>query len=177
MNISGISNLIRSGNSWMSATKFDIPYTWLLRAYTSSSQDKELTYNIYRQEEMIASGVKENSYNDDAVTEGVYYKVEALYRNIIVAQSNELYPNKKKDNDMNTSNSIYPNPAKDILHIKASDIRNITIVSTTGDIVFCQDMKGNEFNIDIRHLNSGVYIVRVSTDKEMITEKIVLYNE
>ena len=170
------SNLIKIGSSWVSATDYDMPYSWLLRAYTTAPQNQEFTYNVYRQNEMIASGLTSNTYNDNIeITEETCYHVEAVYHDITVTKSNDACVGEDYNNKNNINKTVFPNPVDDILYVEASNIKNITITSVKGDIVFNEDVTGNSFNIDVQHLENGVYVVNVTTETETITEKIVVY--
>ena len=170
------SNLIKIGSSWVSATDYDMPYSWLLRAYTTAPQNQEFTYNVYRQNEMIASGLTSNTYNDNIeITEEICYHVEAVYHDITVTKSNDACVGEDYNNNNNIDKTVFPNPVDDILYVEASNIKNITITSVKGDIVFNEDVTGNSFNIDVQHLENGVYVVNVTTETETITEKIVVY--
>lgn len=65
---------------------------------------------------------------------------------------------------------IYPNPVKDILHIQANEnIAKTQLYNTAGKLVIEQE---NSNNIDVRNLNSGIYILKVETQSGTSTHKI-----
>ena len=65
---------------------------------------------------------------------------------------------------------IYPNPVKNILNIQTeTKIRRLEIYSTTGQLVKTSFL--NDTNV--ADLKQGIYIVKITTDKEVITEKFI----
>lgn len=66
--------------------------------------------------------------------------------------------------------SIAPNPVKDILHFSGdADITAVTITDAAGRNVL--SAKGNDINV--AHLNSGVYFVSAQTASGTLTQKVV----
>lgn len=172
------SNLIKVGNKWESATKYEMPYSWLLRAYTSSPDNYELTYNLYRNNELIADELTTTTYSETInTTEKTCYNVQAVYNGITVARSNDVCLNDPDGFDEHhySKADIYPNPVRDRLYINTPDIKNITIATITGSIIFSQDIEGDNLSIDVNNFNKGIYLLRISTSTETITEKIVVY--
>ena len=172
------SNLIKVGNKWESATIYDMPYSWLLRAYTTTPENYTLTYNLYRNNEVIASDLTTTTYTETLnTTNKTCYNVQAVHNGIVVARSNNVCLNDTDGFEENhyQSTDIYPNPVKDILYISTPDMRNITIATITGSVVLNQDVKDDKLSIDVNDFNKGIYILRISTSTETITEKIVVY--
>ncbi|WP_445452187.1 T9SS type A sorting domain-containing protein [Flavobacterium sp. 25HG05S-40] len=69
---------------------------------------------------------------------------------------------------------IYPNPAKDILKIMTSteiEIQEYLIYNMLGEIVFRSFE--NNLAVDVSHFNSGIYNLRIKTDKGTITKKFI----
>lgn len=166
------SSMIKAGISWKPATEYNLPYSWLLRAYTSSSDNLSdaLTYNVYRDNTMIASELTAPNYVDNDVEGKVCYKVEALCDGAIVATSEEVCVETQSD----AGDAIYPGLTNDYINIRAKDIINVKIVSVTGAVVYNVDTDVQEFKIDIRNLRSGTYVVQVTTNTEIYTEKVVV---
>jgi hypothetical protein len=74
------------------------------------------------------------------------------------------------DNSIN----VYPNPASDIINI-ASDfnIRNVTLISPVGQMVYSENVNGYEFQINVSNYVTGIYFVRVeTTDGNIVTKRI-----
>jgi hypothetical protein len=69
---------------------------------------------------------------------------------------------------------VFPNPVKDILQINSdSVIKNIKIVDTQSRIIFNQDFNQELIKIDLSSYPNSVYIMKITTDKGQVTEKII----
>jgi hypothetical protein len=73
--------------------------------------------------------------------------------------------------------NIFPNPADDVLHITniPKSAENIVIIDSRGVPVFQEKLNGDDrFTLsDLRGLKSGIYILRITAGKEMISRKII----
>ena len=78
----------------------------------------------------------------------------------------------KVDNDF----EISPNPASSKLNIKLSnalDNANVTVYNVLGKKVYSKSLSTLESSINVANWNTGVYLVRVSTDSQTITKRFV----
>lgn len=66
--------------------------------------------------------------------------------------------------------SIYPNPATESITINSDNVKAVNVYSITGALVV--SVKG-ENSIDVSHLMSGDYIVKVATDNTITTHKLI----
>lgn len=66
--------------------------------------------------------------------------------------------------------SIYPNPTSGMLTVEGEGIRQVELIDINGRIML---QRANASNIDISNMESGVYMLRVTTDAGVRTEKIV----
>lgn len=83
--------------------------------------------------------------------------------------------------DFNISTvSIYPNPASNTLNIKSSNnsyIKNISIYDLKGSIALTKHISGlTETNISINSLQSGIYMVKVTSAKGISIIKKLIVN-
>ena len=69
--------------------------------------------------------------------------------------------------------NLYPNPVKDVLHLQCEDIRQYDIFSLDGKLVKSVQTIDNEAIIDLEDLNSGVYLIRITSDKGVLTRRVV----
>jgi hypothetical protein len=79
-------------------------------------------------------------------------------------------------NEEFTTNSftIYPNPVKDILFIENNNnnlIQKIVVYDVMGKTVIEQN--GNSAQIDFSNITSGLYLVKITSEKELIVKKIM----
>lgn len=88
---------------------------------------------------------------------------EAIFRNFQLST-----------NEFNLNNiQVYPNPTNSLLFIKAqnNNIEKIEIYNSFGQLNLT---KGNDFqNIDVSHLSSGIYIMKIFTENGHINKKII----
>lgn len=66
---------------------------------------------------------------------------------------------------------LYPNPAQDKLNIEGVDIEQVQILTLLGKTIPVAYHNNQE--IDISHLNSGVYFVNISSGKKLYTLKFI----
>ena len=67
---------------------------------------------------------------------------------------------------------IYPNPAKDELLIESGDLKieSVEIVDITGKTI---QQFSSVTTINVSHLSSGIYFVKIKTDKGELTKKVI----
>lgn len=74
--------------------------------------------------------------------------------------------------------SVYPNPANEIIFIEANDgIGQVTITLSDLDgnvIVIANEQLPGRNTIDVSDLKEGIYVVKLSDQKNVITKKIVI---
>lgn len=166
------SNLIKVGTVWKSAVEYKLDYSWLLRAYTSASEDlsDNVRYIVCRGERVIADELDDLSYTDYDISEEECYQIIALLEGNMIASSEEICVAPEQPQ----GDRIFPNPTNDYIYISAKDVVNVSIYNVLGAIVFNQDTNSQSFRIDMRNFESGTYIVQVTTKTDVIKEKIVL---
>lgn len=69
--------------------------------------------------------------------------------------------------------AIFPNPANNTLFINAPAPSTLSIIDNNGIIVLSRKLRKETEEIDISHLNTGVYIVRISTEQGNYTEQLI----
>lgn len=71
---------------------------------------------------------------------------------------------------------IYPNPAKSYLMIENKQGNKemiVSILSTDGKELMRQTSKGEKAKLDIQHLKSGIYFIKIEQDKSVEVRKII----
>jgi len=78
------------------------------------------------------------------------------------------------ENTLQSQVNVYPNPVATILEIKNSSvsiIKKITIYDILGKVIV---IESNHFNyLNLSHLKSGIYFVKLKTERGTITKKII----
>ena len=77
------------------------------------------------------------------------------------------------DENYATSFILYPNPVKDILHIKCDNMQQYDVFSLDGKLIKSLQRNNDEAVIDFGDLERGIYMVRITSDKGIVTRKIV----
>lgn len=78
--------------------------------------------------------------------------------------------------------SIYPNPASDVLNVKfenvSSEYMAIEISNLQGQVIYSNvlnEFTGNAIEpVNVSNLSNGVYFVKVSSDNEIVTKRVVV---
>ncbi|MBN2595266.1 MAG: T9SS type A sorting domain-containing protein [Marinifilaceae bacterium] len=117
-------------------------------------------------------GSKENRY---------YFELVGGIDPHMEAKKNSLSATKLNFESTNviTSIAIYPNPVEDIVNIQIPEnlITNnnysIEIYNLTGKLLIKKKVENNTNSIDLSNSPSGTYIVKLITDQEIITKKII----
>jgi hypothetical protein len=75
----------------------------------------------------------------------------------------------------NTELSVYPNPASDRLHVVSSEPFSRYILSNMlGQEVMNTEVHQNEVDITVSHLNKGLYLLKIETEKGSVVKKVVV---
>ena len=80
-------------------------------------------------------------------------------------------------NESSTSFKLYPNPVNDRLYIETEvEIEEVAIYNITGVMVGQQttDNRQQTLSIDVTGLNSGVYFVKINTEKGNIVKRFIM---
>lgn len=74
----------------------------------------------------------------------------------------------------NNSFTAYPNPVKDHLTIRYNEnINNVTVFNLLGQQLFTKDINATEGKVDMSHLASGTYLVKVTSGENIQTIKVI----
>lgn len=72
---------------------------------------------------------------------------------------------------------VYPNPAKNNIIVKSEDIQNarISILDYSGKVIKEATLfNKNQIAIDVSDISSGVYLIRVNSEKTSVTKKLLI---
>lgn len=111
------------------------------------------------------------SYQSTSITFGSTTLTNAGYSDIFLSKLDNIVT---ASNDIYNSSyiSVFPNPVTEYITINVPQKSTIEIADINGQIVrTIYNIK--EATIEISDLSSGVYILRVKTDKEIVTKKFI----
>jgi subtilisin family serine protease len=126
-------------------------------------EDETIFFNVYRDNENIASNIAEKHFADkDRVVDIEYcYYVKATYEQIESAASNEACALLIGIGEYSNNLKIYPNPANSVINIEGIDIEKITIINSMGQIVKSILYSANIIQIDVSNFASGNYVFSI----------------
>ena len=70
--------------------------------------------------------------------------------------------------------TVYPNPTNGTLRVEAENMEGLSIYNMLGKKLFEALASGNCFEYDLSPHERGVYIVRIQTEKGMVTKRVVM---
>ena len=149
-------------------------------------------YNLYINNVLTLNNTKETSFSMDK-SDFCIVEVVALYENDMTSVGKvKIYPSEDADADeeeedeiedaveeiIGNNINIYPNPTKDKIYISSDErIEEIKIYNVNGQqtTVNRQQTSSTGMTINIEHLNSGVYFIKVNTDKGNYIKRFIKY--
>ncbi len=82
------------------------------------------------------------------------------------------------ENEESTSLDVYPNPAQDRLYLNLNNsgiaVSKIALFNTSGELVLQGIIENNQTMIDLTGINTGLYVLRVTTPDSYIYKKVIV---
>ena len=107
----------------------------------------------------------------------VYFAVTPYFSGMVGTYLLEIHINRNGgigvDEDFATNLILYPNPVKDLLFVKGNKMQQYDILSVDGKLIQSLQTNNDEDVIDFSGLESGVYMLRITSDKGVVTRKII----
>jgi hypothetical protein len=69
-------------------------------------------------------------------------------------------------------NAIYPNPTSNNLHINATAMTHVSVYNAMGQMVYDQEVSGDELILNMGQYEAGVYMVKVTTETGSSVKRI-----
>ncbi len=69
---------------------------------------------------------------------------------------------------------VRPNPASEFVSIYADNMKSVSVITLTGQLVMGKDVSGNEVHMGIEHLPPGMYLVRIESAGHIFTRKLII---
>lgn len=130
------------------------------------------SYQWYLDTVIIANATKQKYIP----VESGNYVVETISQSTCKAKSNKfnftLVGNYDKYNL--TKIAIYPNPFNEFINIEANNkVKSIEVKNIIGQIIYSANTTNSFIRINMINFESGVYLLNIKTDKEVITKKLI----
>lgn len=68
--------------------------------------------------------------------------------------------------------AVYPNPTTDNVNILAPGINHVTVMNAIGQVIYESNAEGNMATLDMSQYQTGVYMVRVTTENGQIVKLV-----
>jgi hypothetical protein len=79
------------------------------------------------------------------------------------------------DNEGDSYIMMYPNPTSDFVNIKSnSNLTQVRIFNQAGQVVFKENVSGNEMKVETSNFNTGTYFVEITSDAGTVTSKLIV---
>lgn len=134
---------------------------------------------LYRNGELLSELVTDESYIDINAQAGDEYTLRVVYGGEPDVMHYAMScPQTAKINDVsiaeNTTDdvTIYPNPTNGILNINAEAMKNITVINMAGQVVYEDNVDKDVETIDMSQFNTGIYMVRITTENDVIVRQV-----
>jgi hypothetical protein len=141
-------------------------------------------YTVYHKPEngtfeMLAFVEETFFVHESLQTTGMHtYYVTAAYTGGVSDPTNEiefLYSITSLADDLKTKTSIYPNPATDFVNLTSEQqIQQVNILNQTGQLISTERVNAKSYSLDVRALQSGVYILTIENANGFASEMIVV---
>ncbi len=164
------------------ATNLDITITELTSScqaritWTAPDENSNVSgYNVYRNGELIASGIEETVYIDEygstAEQEWCVASVCGLYESNPVCGRAACSVGSHEQKE--TPFSLYPNPANTLIFVKGEKIQKIEIYNSLGQLVDSRSAKPDF--VDVANYRAGIYFFKVFTaNNQPITKQVLV---
>jgi hypothetical protein len=124
----------------------------------------------------IGNGTSNTQFKKIQPSYGCNQKSIPAYKNV----SKDSLNTAKTENDLLTSNKvrfkIYPNPSNGFtnFYYSESNAADIEILNLQGSLLYQKKILTHDLFTDLRFLQPGVYVVRLITPENIITEKLII---
>ncbi len=143
----------------------------------SSYTAKEFEFDPVSMEDNCSIENISNNYNNLETLEGAILPVGTTTVSWTITDIANNMVECSHDITINPAGNIdiYPNPTNGTLYVESTniDIQKIIIFDINGKIIFEKKATKQNERIDLHHLCSGIYVIRILTISEVFTSKIV----
>ncbi|MDD2204699.1 MAG: C25 family cysteine peptidase [Bacteroidales bacterium] len=143
---------------------------------TWNASDAATSYNLYRNNEVLVTGVTELTYTDVEVqAEQKYcYDVTAVSEAGESGHSDAVCVDYTSISDYSTIDvTVYPNPTTGSVLIECEGMKVVNIYGLAGNLVKSISVDGNDCVADLTDCASGTYFINIVTDSGKVVRKVV----
>ena len=135
------------------------------------------------------TGANATSYTDNSLSvDGhYYYKIQAYYQNMDCFSAPAYWINDHNqfylhvyysadaiDEQAESSISIFPNPTTSRFTVEGASMNHISVYNMVGQKVYERECRGESVDINLNDVETGIYMVRISTDNGEVTKRITV---
>lgn len=104
-----------------------------------------------------------------------YYQLEACQFSQDIELVESVISSIDNEYDLSSQASIFPNPFSNVITIQLNTERSskVEILNALGQVVVSQHANNDEMTFDLNHVNPGMYIVKITSDNQVITREII----
>ena len=145
--------------------------------WNAPEKGNPIGYNVYVNNELVLENTTELSYNTTSNDDVFFVEVVALYENdkTSVGLAKKYAYGDNIDEQHEIQCKVYPNPVNDRLYIVTEDeVENVVVYDIYGRLQVTETPRhqGN-LTIDVENLKSGIYFVKINTEKGNIVKRII----
>ena len=145
--------------------------------WNAPEKGNPIGYNVYVNNELVLENTTELSYNTTSNDDVFFVEVVALYENdkTSVGLAKKYAYGDNIDEQHEIQCKVYPNPVNDRLYIVTEDeVENVVVYDIYGrlQVTVTASHQGN-LTIDVENLKSGIYFVKINTEKGNIVKRII----
>lgn len=136
------------------------------------------TYNVYRNDELIAENVIGGNFTDENVPDGNYcYTVTAKCPHNYESLPTEYTCTAVSVNsyeDRNSHLNIFPNPVSQTLTIEGNDITQIDFYNIAGQLINSMPISNSHATINVSNFAEGIYFIKAIANNKVIDIKKII---
>lgn len=145
--------------------------------WNAPEKGNPIGYNVYVNNELVLENTTELSYNTTSNDDVFFVEVVALYENdkTSVGLAKKYAYGDNIDEQHEIQCKVYPNPVNDRLYIVTEDeVENVVVYDIYGRLQVTETPRhqGN-LTIDLENFKSGIYFVKINTEKGNIVKRII----
>lgn len=189
--VDGFGNMLNFGGTWYSLLEIDpgMDFNFNIQAIINRPEREVEAFQVYRSIDgapfvhfaTTLDTVVLDSYT--TIDQPVCYRARTVCFNdpglILVSDFSDtvcIYPvDIPEVNKENSGIHIYPNPTEGVITVQSAEIiERIDICEITGRTILSFGAIENQIKIDLNEFEAGGYVIRILTQKSIITRKITM---